>query len=80
MTGASDMEQNIAFALSLVAMIAALAGYVRARTRLADAHKALNALRSNCSIRNERGQMLRYVNASPEVRARAESTITERTA
>ncbi len=73
------MEQNIAFALSLVTMMAALAGYVRARTRLATTTEALNALRSNCSIRNERGQMLRYVNASPEVRARAETT-TERKA
>ncbi|QOV95240.1 hypothetical protein [Novosphingobium sp. ES2-1] len=74
------MEQNIAFALSLVTMMAALSAYVRSRRDLRDAEQRLNALRSNCSIRNERGQMLRYVNASPEVRARAESTITERTA
>lgn len=67
------MEQNIAFALSLVTMMAALAGYVRARKRLADAHKALNALRSNCFVTSERGHRIRYVNASPEVRARAET-------
>lgn len=74
------MEQNIAFALSLVTMMAALSAYVRSRRDLRAAEQRLNALRLNCSIRNERGQMLRYVNASPEVRARAESTITERTA
>lgn len=67
------MEQNIAFALSLVTMMAALSAYVRSRRDLRDAEQRLNALRSNCSIRNERGQMLRYVNASPEVRARAET-------
>jgi hypothetical protein len=72
------MEQNIAFALSLAAMTGAFIGLLRNRSKLAATENALNALRSNCSIRNERGQMLRYVNASPEVRARAEST--ERTA
>lgn len=72
------MEQNIAFALSIVTMMVALSAYVRSRRNLRAAEQRLNALRSNCSIRNERGQMLRYVNASPEVRARAEST--ERTA
>lgn len=36
-------------------------------------NRRLNALRSNCSIRNERGHMVRYANASPEVRARAEA-------
>lgn len=72
------MEQNIAFALSIVTMMVAVSAYVRSRRNLHAAEQRLNALRSNCSIRNERGQMLRYVNASPEVRARAEST--ERTA
>lgn len=67
------MEQNFAFALSLAAMTGALIGYLRNRSKLAATESALNALRSNCSIRNERGQMLRYVNASSEVRARAET-------
>lgn len=67
------MEQNIAFALSQVAMMAALAGYVRARNRLADAHKALNALRSNCFIRNDKNQFTRWTKADAGTRARAES-------
>lgn len=57
--------EMIAIALALFTLIALYSAF--------DSHKRLNALRSNCSIRNERGQMLRYVNASPEVRARAET-------
>jgi hypothetical protein len=74
------MEQNIAFALSLVAMSVSLVAWLRCRQVVTATEAKLNALRSNCSIRNERGQMLRYVNASPEARARAETTVTERTA
>lgn len=70
------------FGLSLIIAVAYLVtitvANARTTRRLNAAEQRLNALRSNCSIRNERGQMLRYVNASPEVRARAEST--ERTA
>lgn len=33
---------------------------------------ALQALRSRCFITNERGHRVRYVNASPEARAKAE--------
>ena len=62
----------IATAFALFTLVALYAAFTQ--------NRRLNALRSNCSIRNERGQMLRYVNASPEVRARAESTINERTA
>lgn len=35
-------------------------------------NRRLNALRSNCSVRNERGHLIRYANASPELRARVE--------
>jgi hypothetical protein len=63
--------EYIAIALALFTLAALHAAYTL--------NRRLNALRSNCSIRNERGQMLRYVNASPEVRARAETT-TERKA
>lgn len=36
-------------------------------------NRRLNALRSNCFVTSERGHRIRYVNASPEVRAKAES-------
>lgn len=67
------MEQNIAFALSLAAMTGALIGLLRNRSKLAATENALNALRSNCFVTSERGHRIRYVNASPEVRARAET-------
>lgn len=35
--------------------------------------RRLNALRENCFVTSERGHRIRYVNASPEVRARAET-------
>jgi hypothetical protein len=35
--------------------------------------RRLNALRNNCFVTSERGHRIRYVNASPEVRARAET-------
>jgi len=38
-------------------------------------NRRLNALRSNCSIRNERGQMIRYVNADAQTRARVEAGV-----
>ena len=72
------MEQNIAFALSIVTMMVAVSAYVRSRRNLRTAEQRLNALRYNCFVTSERGHRIRYVNASPEVRARAEST--ERTA
>lgn len=62
---------GITIALALFTLVALYAAF--------NLNRRLQALRSNCSIRNERGQMLRYVNASPEVRARAETT-TERKA
>ena len=52
-------------ALALLLIVALYAAF--------NLNRRLNALRSNCSIRNERGHMVRYVNASPEVRARAEA-------
>jgi len=36
-------------------------------------NRRLNALRSNCSIRNERGQMIRYTKADAQTRARVET-------
>lgn len=36
---------------------------------------ALHALRRNCFITNERGHRVRYVNASPEARAKAEGIV-----
>jgi len=36
---------------------------------------ALQALRSRCFITNERGHRVRYVNASPEARAKAEGIV-----
>lgn len=59
------MEQDIAFALSLVTTSASLWAYLSTRRRL-------NALRRNCFVTNERGHRTRYANASPEVRAKAE--------
>lgn len=35
----------------------------------------LQALRSRCFITNERGHRVRYVNASPEARAKAEGIV-----
>ena len=72
------MEQNIAFALSLVTMSAALAAYIRAKSRTAAVEARLNNLRANCYLTTELGHRTRYANASPEVRARAETT-NERT-
>ena len=37
-----------------------------------DACDALQALRRNCFITNERSHRVRYINASPEARAKAE--------
>lgn len=68
------MEQNIAFALSIVTMMAALAAYVRTKHRAAAVEARLNNLRANCFLTTERGHRTRYANASPEVRARAETT------
>lgn len=67
------MEQNIAFALSIVAMSVSLAAWLRCQQVIAATEQRLNALRSNCFVTSERGHRIRYVNASPEVRARAES-------
>ncbi len=67
------MEQNIAFALSLIAMSVSLAAWLRCRQVIAATEQRLNALRGNCFVTSERGHRIRYVNASPEVRARAET-------
>lgn len=56
--------EMIAIALALFTLIALYSAF--------DSHKRLNALRSNCFVTSERGHRIRYVNASPEVRARAE--------
>lgn len=68
---------TILFALSAVLLLASTIIYQRSLER---AHRRLNALRSNCFVTSERGHRIRYVNASPEVRARAEAAITERNA
>lgn len=62
----------ITIALALFTLVALYAAFTL--------NRRLQALRSNCFVTSERGHRIRYVNASPEVRARAESTITERTA
>ncbi|NML93765.1 hypothetical protein [Novosphingobium olei] len=36
--------------------------------------RRLTALRNNCWVRNERQHFVRYANASPDVRAAAETT------
>lgn len=59
------MEQNIAFGLSLLTMGFALAAWRDARAKL-------RALRRNCFVTNEKGHRVRYVEASADVRARAE--------
>ena len=59
------MEQNIAFALSLMTMMVAL-------TAWRDARAKLQALRRNAFVTNEKGHRVRYVEASAAVRARAE--------
>lgn len=73
------MEQNIAFALSIATMMAAVSAYVRSRRHLAAAEQRLNALRTNCFIRNDKNQFTRWTKADAGTRARAETT-TERTA
>lgn len=40
-----------------------------------EACDTLHALRRNCFINNERGGLVRYVNASPEARAKAEGIV-----
>ncbi len=37
-------------------------------------HRRLVNLRANCSVRNERGHVVRYANASPQVQARVETS------
>ena len=59
------MEQNIAFGLSLMTMMVAL-------TAWRDARAKLQALRRNAFVTNEKGHRVRYVEASADVRARAE--------
>ncbi len=60
------MEQNIAFGLSLMTMMVAL-------TAWRDARAKLHALRRNCFVTNEDDfRVVRYVDASAAVRARAE--------
>lgn len=39
---------------------------------LESAINALQNLRRNCFLKNERGNRVRYINASPELRAKAE--------
>lgn len=58
------------FALSAVLLLASTIIFER---RLSRSEQRLNALRSNCFVTSERGHRIRYVNASPEVRARAET-------
>ena len=60
------MEQNIALALAIVTASTSMGFGLRANRRL-------TALRRNCFVTNEKGWRVRYVNASPEVRERAES-------
>lgn len=62
---------NIAFGLAALPMALVTGAYLRA-------HRRLNNLRANCYLTTERGHRTRYANASPEVRARAETT-NERT-
>lgn len=57
----------IAAALSLFTLTALYAAFTL--------NRRLNALRSNCSIRNERGHMVRYTSASEQVRAKAEAAV-----
>lgn len=66
------MEQNIAFALSLVCMVgfASVAGIWR--RRVISLNRRLNALRRNCFLTNERGHRVRYDNAAPDLQAMAE--------
>lgn len=66
------MEQNIAFVLSLVCMVgfASVAGIWR--RRMLAYRDALNALRRNCFLTNERGHRVRYENAAPDLQAMAE--------
>lgn len=66
------MEQNIAFALSLVAMSVSLAAWLRCRQVIAATEQRLNALRTNAYLRNARGQVVSYAKADAETRARAE--------
>lgn len=56
----------IAAALALFTLASLYASFV--------AHRRLNNLRANCFLTTERGHRTRYANASPEVRARAETT------
>ena len=68
------MEQNIAFALSIVTMMSAIGAAKVWRRRMLAYRDALTALRRNCWVRNERQHFVRYANASDECRAAAETT------
>lgn len=61
---------NTLFGLSLIISAAYLVCITLTNARTT---RRLNALRSNCFVTSERGHRIRYVNASPEVRARAET-------
>ncbi len=62
---------NIIAALALVATVWVNVLNMR-RTRALQAR--LSNLRANCFVTNERGHRTRYAHASPEVRARVETT------
>ena len=60
--------------ITLTAVVLFLAGLVILIARDAKAtRRRLNNLRRNCFVTNERGHRTRYANASPEVRAKAET-------
>lgn len=65
----NDFTQAVLFAAPLIALCAALQWRAN---RLA---RTLNALRANCFLTNERGNRVRYINASPELRAKAEGEV-----
>lgn len=59
------IEQNIAFALSLVTMTGALSYAITTRRRL-------NALRRNCYLTDEKGHRRKWADCSDAVRDRAD--------